>query len=248
MNTGETSENGQDTPRESGQSSAEESGSTSTKTARTYTQEQYNKLSDKLAEQGRQNKETLEALTKERDELKSKYEASVQAVEESNTRIKDLETDIADLKSDLDLLDSSDISEIRKVRDQLRAKEKQLDQEHKDKVKAVDELKKQTEAERLEWAGTVSEARAAKFEVDVFEVAEEYVDDAGRQVNSEKLKAACKKANITKRKDIEELAGTLWTKKEESNDDDFEPDPGVTNGGGTKTREEKLKERYPSMN
>ncbi len=187
-------------------------------TPRTFTEEEYrNAISNEKASAGRL-KSQLEVVSKERDTYKTKVDEVTALVEETTSQIADLEEDYK-----LAISDNLDASEINKIKKDLRTEKAKLLAEISAKNKALD-------SEREQWAGMVAEAQAAHFEVDTFEIAEDY---EGGDWN--RLKALCEKANVKKREDIIGLADVLWTKKGKGKDADgkpFIPDSGVTNGGG----------------
>jgi len=229
----EIKETKQDSTQETDQTSASEKESTSKK-PQTYTEETQEKaISDALAAQGRDHKTELKSVITERDTFKSQVTQLEVDVEEAATSKGESESRISELESDLDTAteDNVDLKEIQKIKKELRGERANARQDASDGRKANAELKRTLEAERLEHAGEVAEARAARFEVDVFEVAEGYVDAAGQAIRSDRLKALCEKAGQVKRSDIQELADTLWKKKSEDNLV-VEGDSGVTGGGG----------------
>lgn len=187
-------------------------------TPRTFTEEEYLKaVSDRKANEGRL-KVQLDAVTKERDNYKAEVEKATTQVEETKAEIADLQKDY-----ELAIADNADVAEINKIKKDLRTEKAKLNLEVAAKQKALD-------SEREQWAGTVAETLAARFEVDTFEIAENY---EGGDWN--RLKALCEKANVKEKEDIIGLADVLWTKKGKSKDSEgnpFIPDSGVTNGGG----------------
>ena len=211
-------------------------------------------LEDAIAQYGdRIKKEKIDPIAKERDDFKSQVSQFKSQVEEAAITLKETESRISDLESDLETATEGnvDFAEIQKIKKELRTEREKARQEARAEKEANAELKKTLEAEREQWAETVAEAQAAKFEVDVFEVSEEYVNSAGEQIDDEgrkRLKDACEKANTKELKDIEWYAGLLWTKKGKDKTPVLEADSGVSSGGkGEVTEEQRLKGRYPSM-
>jgi len=206
-------------------------------------------LEDAIAQYGdRIKKEKIDPIAKERDDFKSQVSQFKSQVEEATSTLKETEARITDLEADLETATEgdTDLAEVQKIKKELRAEKEKARQEARTEKEANAELKKTLEAEREEWAETVADAQAAKFEVDVFEIAEEYVDDAGKDIKSERLKALCEKAGQKKREDIQALADVLWTKKGKI--PVLVGDSGVSSGGkGEVTEEQRLKGRYPSM-
>lgn len=195
-------------------------------TPKTYSEADYLKaVSDERTVSGRL-KADLEKVSKERDTFKTEAEQAKAAVEEATSTLEETKGRIAELETDLETAigDNLDLAEIQKIKRELRAEKTKLSQEAQAEKDSLAELKKTLEKEREEWAGTVAEAQASKFEVDVFEVAEEYGGDAV------KLKAACERAEIKSRDKIQGLAEVFWTKKTEPKGPDFISDSGVTNG------------------
>ena len=184
-------------------------------------------VSDEKTVSGRL-KTQLEVVTKERDTFKKQVEEATAASEETKATIADLETDLEALGEGN--LDAAEVITLKKkLREEIRAEKAKLAQEVKTEKDALAELKKTATAEREQWANTVSEAQAMKFEADVFEVAEEY--EGG---NPERLKLLAEKAGKTKHEDIQGLADVLWTKKAkpEGSEPAIIEDSGVTSGGG----------------
>ena len=220
---------GETSIKEQTSSEANSESTSETPEPKTYTDEELKKMvSDRLAEQGRKHKEELESLKKERDEaLKAKKEIESKS-QEIQSEIETREKKISDLEADLETaLDEDDRDAVKKLKKRITDQEEQLKKDYKDKAKALDELRTTLEKEREEWAGTVAEARQAKFEVDLLEVANEY--EGG---NMEKLKMLCDKAGTTKKNDIKEFADLLWSKKAESKEEveKIKVDSGVTSG------------------
>ena len=217
-----------------GQNSPTESESNSTAT-RNYTEEQHRKgIEDAIAQYGdKVKREKIDPIATERDTFKAQVEQLKSDAEDATTSREDSEKRISELETDLETATESepDLKEIQRIKKELRTERETVRQERRTERQTNAELKKTLDAERLEWAGTVAEARASKFEVDVFEISEEYVDAAGQPIKSERLKALCEKAGQTKKSDIQELADTLWVKKDKA--PVLVGDSGVTSGGGS---------------
>jgi len=161
-------------------------GQTSEKKERTYTAEEYLKaVSDERANAGRL-KAQVESLTKERDTFKSQAGEATASLEETAGRIADLEKDL-----EIAIGDNTDLAEIQKIKKDLRAAKAKFETESKAETEALRQ-------ERETWAATVSEVQALKFEVDVFEIAEEY-----EGADSERLKAVCEKTGKHTREEIQ---------------------------------------------
>jgi chromosome segregation ATPase len=218
----------------------------------TYTEEQLKKaVSDALAEVGRKHKAEIEPIKAERDtfknkvsELQNQYDDTTESLEKTRKEIKELETDFEKLSDD-----NPDAGELKKLRKEIKAAREQEEQEIKSQKKALKELEDKLKSEREEWAGTVAEAQAAKFEVDVFEISEEYADDTGKPLSTAKLKAACEKAGIKKREDIEGLASIFFTKKDskptEETKTEMKTDSGVGGGYTSELTIDKVKKMSP---
>ena len=221
----------QDAPPEVGQSSEEEV------TPKTYSEAEYLKaVSDEKTISGRLKTDLGEAV-KERNDFKSQVEQSKAQIEEATITLKETEDRISNLETDIETATegNADLIDIQKIKKELRDERKKARQEVRTEKEANAELKKTLEGEREQWAGTVAEAQAANFEVDVFEIAEQYVDAAGKDVKSERLKSLCEKAGQKKREDIQALADVLWTKKGGKKEPVLVGDSGVTTGVGTDT-------------
>ncbi len=222
-------------PTQEGQDLPKEAESNST-TPQTITMEEHNRLlgkgkEDAISQYGdRIQREKIEPIATELSTFKSKVTQLETDAEEAATSKDESENRITELESDLETATDGnpDLDEIRKIKVALRDERKKARQDASDGRKANAELKRTLEADREKYAGVVTEALAAKFEVDVFEVAEEYVDAAGQPIKSERLKALCEKAGQTKKGDIQELADTLWVKKDKA--PAMVSDSGVTSG------------------
>jgi septal ring factor EnvC (AmiA/AmiB activator) len=192
-----------------------------------YSEEEFLKAvksaNDEKANSGRLKKQ-VDDLTKERDTFKKEAEETKSTVEETRTKLTELEDDLTTLADE-----NASAADIAKMKKRIQATEEQLRKDLKAAKDAAEAEKEAARKDREEWAVTVSEAQAMKFEADVFEVAEEY--DGG---DSERLKTVCEKANIRKREDIEGLADVLWKKKakETKEEPNLLNDSGATNGGG----------------
>lgn len=210
-----------------GQTLTETKESTSAPEPKTYTEDELKKqLSDKLAEAGRKHKDELESLKKERDEAVKARKESEGKSQEIQSEIQAREKKISDLEADLETaLDEEDKDAIKKLKKRIADQEEQLKKDYKDRAKALDELRSTLEKEREEWAGTVSEAKQAKFDVDLLTVANEYENG-----DTEKLKTLCSKAGTMKKEDIVEFANLLWTKKTAEPEEKMKVDSGVTSG------------------
>ena len=103
---------------------------------------------------------------------------------------------------------------------------------------AVEELRKTTESEREEWAGTVAEAQAFKFDGELAKLVDEYDGDV--TANFTKLKTACEKAGIKTKEGAEAIAETFLTEKVV--DPDLVNDSGVTRGGSDNLEGKTAKE------
>ena len=217
-------EQSQDTPPVAGQPSADKKP-----TLKTILEADHIKaISDERAISGRL-KSQLEAVTKERDILKTQTEETTTAVEETRTKIAELESDLETLSEE-----NASTAEINKIKKRLAETETQLRRDLKAKQDAADAEKEAARTERQEHAGEVSEARALKLVQSVIEVAEEFEDG-----NAEKLKSLCEdrieaSGKPMSRDDVEKLASKLWNKKIKP--EDKEPalinDSGMTSGGG----------------
>ena len=220
-----------------GQDSPESDESNSTET-QTITLEEHKKgIEDAIAQYGdKVKRERIDPIATERNTFKAQVEQLQADAEDATTAREESEDHISKLEGDIKRLegDDDDPDRISKLRKELRAERETARQGARDEKKANAELKRTLEAEREEWAGTVAEAQAAKFEVDVFEIAEEYVDESGKDIKPERLKALCEKAGQKKREEIEALADVLWTKKgkEKKKEPVLVGDSGVTSGGG----------------
>ena len=200
-----------------------ETGPSSEKVApKTRTEAEYLKaVSDEKTISGRL-KTQLETVTKEAEQAKKDAQEATSTLEETRKQISDLE-------SDIDVLEESeaDPNKLSRLRKELRDAKGKVSQEVKGERDAIDELKKALEAERLEWAGTVVEAQAFKFDSDLAKVVDEYDGDV--TANFTRLKTACDKAGIKTKEGAEAIAETFLTKKTE--EPDLLNDTGVTSGG-----------------
>ena len=205
------------------QTSDDKKESTSTTTP-AYTKETEAKaISDALSEQGRKHKAELEPITQERNTLKTQAEQATSRLEDTNIRVKDLEKDLDEAVSEDD-----DLKDIQKIKKALREERDQARLDVREEKEAVAELKKTTEAERLQWAGTVAEAQAFKFDGELARLVDEY--DGDTTANFNKLKVACDKAGIKTKEGAEAIAELSFTKKTE--EPNLLDDSGVTTGAG----------------
>ncbi len=208
---GETNTSTQDAPQTTGQSSDAQDGSTSTQT---FTEEQeklvQKRLSDALAEQGREQKTKLDA-------------AVAQAREAERASFKETQDRVAALEQKLDALEKAggDDAVISQL---IKDTRKELDEAKSER----ENLRKEKEAHDAEWQKKQEKIQAA-FEIELWEIAEKYEGgDANR------LKMACEKRDITEAEGARELADIFWTKKssEESKSlTNGNPDSGGTSGG-----------------
>ena len=239
---GEIAEATKDAAQATDRTSTSEKESTSS-TPVTYTKDTEKKaVSDALAEQGRKHKETLDPVIKERDTFKSQAEQATKdatdAHEATKGRIADLEADLEEaIGEDETLLD------INKIRKELRTEKEILRQEVKDEKDAVAELRKTTEAERLEWAETVADAQVFKFDGELAKLVDEYEGDV--TANFTKLKTTCDKAGIKTKEGAEAIAETFLTKKVEV--PNVIDDSGVTHGGSDRLSDLPIKERMEEL-
>ncbi len=199
---------------------------------RTFTEEEHLKaVSDERAAAGRL-KADLEKAVKERDSLKARLAEVSAEVEGARAAQTETEAKIEVLQAELVTLadENATASEIAKIRKRLGDAELQLRKDIKASKDAVAAEKEALRQEREKWATTVSEAQAMRFEVDLFEIAEEH--EGG---DSARLKMLAEKAGKTKREDIEEIADILWAKKGQAVTEKrplIVADSGVSNGGG----------------
>jgi len=212
----------------SGQDSPKGNESNST-TPQTITLEEHRKgIEDAIAQYGdKVKREKIDPIATERDTFKNQVEQFKSDAEDATTTREESEKRISELETDLETAteDNVDLKEIQRIKKELRTERDTARQERITERQANADLKRTLEAEREQWAGTVAEAQAAKFEVDVFEIAEEY--EGG---TSERLKALCERAGQKKKEDIRELADVLWAKKDKASV--LVGDSGVTSGGG----------------
>ena len=193
------------------------------KEKKTYSEAEFTeKVLNVHSENGRLKKD-LEALTKERNDLKSQVKEATNAKEETLAKVAELEADLEE-----SIGEDTDLRDIQKIKKELRAERDKLRQEVKEEKDAVAELRKTTEAERDEWAGTVAEAQTFKFDSELAKLVDEYDGDV--TANFTKLKTVCEKAGIKTKEGAEALAETFLTKKYEETD--LLDDSGVSSGGG----------------
>ncbi len=208
-------------PNDQTSTSGDETTST---TPPTYTKETQTKaVSDALADQGRVHKAALEPITQERNTLKTQAEEATSREEDTNIRITDLEKDLEEAMGE-----DADLRDIAKIKANLRVERDNGRQALRAKEVAVAELKKTTEAERLQWAGTVAEAQAFKFDGELAKLVDEYDGDVTANFN--KLKTVCDKAGIKTKEGAEAIAELSFTKKVE--EPNLLDDSGVTTGVG----------------
>ncbi len=212
-----------------GQDSPKGNESNSTETQTITLEDHRKKLEDAIAQYGdKVKREKIDPIATELSTFKAQVEQLKFDAEDATTSRGESEKRISELETDLETAseDNVDLKEIQRIKKDLRTERDTARQDRRAERQANAELKRTLEAERLEHAEEVSEAQSAKFEVDVFEIAEEY--EGG---NSDRLKVLCEKAGQKKKGDIRELADMLWAKKE--NNPVLVVDSGVTSGGGS---------------
>jgi DNA repair exonuclease SbcCD ATPase subunit len=228
MKTDETKETTQDTSPEKETPSGGKPGTTSEPEAKTYTEEEKQKaISDALAKAGREAK----ALADKEAALNARQEAidAKQAeIDEAERRKEAAEFEAA--KGDPELL--------RAYQDK-QASKKEL----ADILKQKADLKKEREVldrDKADHEAEINEAKEAQHEILVWQVA----SDKG--IDPVRLKNLSVKFKIEGKEQLEELADEIASGKPET-PNPLKVDSGVTTGGGEKSEEQKLKERYPTM-
>jgi len=222
-----------------GQDSQKGDESNST-TPQTITLEKHRKaIEDAIAQYGdKVKREKLDPIIAERDTFKSQAEQAKREAQEATDILKESRQHISNLESDIETLEQNDDdpNKVLRLRRELRDAKTNVRQEVKDERDALQtekdalaELKKISEAERLEWAETVADARIFKFDGDLARLVDEYEGDTTANFN--KLKTACDKAGIKTKEGAEAIADLYMVKKAE--EPDFINDPGVTTGGGS---------------
>lgn len=217
-----------DSAQKTDQSSTSEKESTS-QVPVPYTKDTQDKaVSDALAEQGRKHKEALEPITQERDTFKSQAEQAAREAKETTDAHEETKGRIVDLETDLEqaIGEDGEQIDIQKIKKDLREERVKARQEAKDEREAIAELKKTAEAEREEWAGTVAEAQAFRFDSDLTKLMNDYDGDVA--VNFTKLKTACDKAGVKTKEGAQAIAETFMVKKVE--EPELVNDSGVTSG------------------
>jgi len=172
-------------------------------------------------------------LQEQANEHKSQLEQVKQEAQEAIATLDETRATIADLEGQLEALDdgSIDSAGVLKLKKELRAEKTKLAADAKLEKDAIAELRKAAEAEREEWAGTVAEAQAFKFDGELTRLVDEYGGDV--TANFTNLKTVCEKAGIKTKEGAEAIAETFLTKKVE--EPDLLEDSGVTRGGGINT-------------
>jgi len=225
---------------------SQESEESNSEKPKTYTESEHKKaIEDAISLYGAKiHQEKIAPIVKERDDFKLEANKAKKQLRDATEEVTEATERLAELESDLEVLkdENADIAEISKIRKRIADQETKLRKKLRDKEDAVDELQEKLERERNEWAETVAEAQTAKFEVDVFEVSEEYVDEAGKDITPERLKKLCEKAGVKKREDIQGLADVLWSKKGKEKAPVLEPDSAVSSGGSGKGRKPTVAE------
>lgn len=234
-------------PTQDGQDSLKKAESSS-KDPITYTEEEHKKaIEDAIAQYGDKVKqEKIDPIISERDTFKTQAEEARKDAKDAADNLEDTRNEITDLKADLEEAIGEDetLLDIKKIRTELREKETKLRQEVRDEKDAVAEIRKTAEAEREEWAGTVAEAKAFKFDGEIAKVVDEYDGDV--TANFSKLKTALDKAGVKTKEGAEAIAETFLTKK--GVEPEILNDSGITTGGTEslegKTVDEKLDMAY----
>lgn len=231
--TGEITTEKQDTSQETEKALAAKQESTSKKTPLTYTEDEYIKgVSDALTTQGREHKVVVEAITSERDTLKS-------GLAERQTTLESSQSERDTLKTQLDNLtkDAPEKFDLVTRDNELRAQEKKI----KDDLKTLT-TEQGTHAEKLKLADDVTR------EITVIAVATDYKDS-----NMAKLSDLCNQLNLNTEEQIRKVADSLWEKtvteeklEEKKQTTQMKPTIGVTMGGkedhSGDTPDDKIKE------
>ncbi|KKN00163.1 hypothetical protein LCGC14_1140570 [marine sediment metagenome] len=235
-------------PTPKGQDLPKGDESNSTKVPGNITPEEHKKgIEDAVAQYGdRIKRETIDPITQERDTFKAQAEQAVKDAKDATATLEETRSHISDLESDIEAFDedTEDPNKLTKLRKELRDARGKVREEFRDKENALEELRKTTEAERLEWAGTVAEAQAFRFDGELVKLVDECEGDV--TVNFTKLKTTCEKAGIKTKEGAEAIAETFLTKKVV--DPDLVDDSGVSRGGDTQLSELPIKERMEELN
>lgn len=215
----ETKEIKQDSSQVTEDTSGGSKGSTSETKAKTYTEEEVQKVikkaeSDALSKAGR----TATALEKREAAIKAKEDAIAE-----QERQKDA-AELEEAKTDPDKMAVYRAKQTRKQQEtDLKKERAELDRDKADH-----------EAE-------ITAVREAQKEITIWQVA------SAKNIDPMRLKTLSDKFNIEGKENLEELAAEIASGKPEPTTE-TKVDSGVTSGGiGEKSEEQRLKERYPSM-
>jgi hypothetical protein len=230
----ETKGTTQGTPPGTGQSSGGEDGTTSAKTPKeTYTRAEYLKeISDLKAEQGRK----LAELTRQAESSKTQLGVKDTELKESYQRMVGLEDRLDELERQ-GLSDSPEGVKLFQEKQELRKTQRKLQQERADLDK-----------DKLQHAGDIKAVREHQWEETVWEIAHRY------NIESNILE----ELNLTTAEQVEAAAKAIAGAKTVPGQDTEDREAGgVTSalktdsakgkGGGEKSEEQRLKERYPTM-
>lgn len=225
-------------PTRKGQDLLKGDESNSKDTPKNYTEKEHLKgIEDAIAQYGdRVKREKIDPITQERDTFKAKADQATKEAKEATETLKETREHIKNLESDIETLEENDTdpNKVLRLRRELRDAKINVSQEVKTERDAIKvredtlaELQKTTEAERLEWAETVSDAQAFKLDGELAKVVDEYEGDV--TANFTKLKTACDRAGVKTKEGAEAIAETFLTKKGE--EPNLLEDSGVSSGG-----------------
>ena len=203
-------------------------GGAETKPERTYRQSEVDAL---LGRTGQKIKANLEAVTTERDTLKSQLGALTAEMTEAKESI-------ATLTKEIDAMSADDPDKLALVRLR-KEKEAELKVAKAERAKIAD-----SEKEVIQW----------KKDQLVYTVADEFVTADGKDVDFDSFKTTADKFNLSDREGLEALAETmgLKLKVETEEPEKFEVPPakpysGKTDGGGKATLAQLLKRDVKRM-
>ena len=187
--------------------------------ARTYTQEQVDKLTQLASMKAGRDRKVVEV---ERDGLKAKvedYEKKIVVIEEERESLQKL------IDEDPDKL-------------ALATRDKTF----KDKEKKLQDSLDAHEADKKAYAQQIQDAKALTFQANAYLISKQFVDG-----DKDKLEELCEKFGAETEDEIKSIAETLWSLKEEEAAPPLETDSGRTSGGAISDEQATLNRLYPSM-
>ena len=213
-----------------GQPSPSKESSPSTPTPKVFSEEQVDKL---IADRHSTLDKRVIALEKDLDRAQA-------TVEKKESELATITQDKAKLRIELDELAQDDPDKQKVLKKLATLDELEKATEAKNQTLKADrealEADKQTHQEEIKLASDTLR------EISIWEIASEY--EGGDPV---KLKELCDKFAVSSKEQIKVAADTIWAKKPKDGTPPITTDSSLPGGGGEKTEQQKLDDRYPTM-